>query len=186
MKRVFLNYLAGIDASTLDQYAREFVNDLIPNGLYAEVVDEVDFHKSEGRMTILNSASPEIWVQYIAEHLGFDHFFGTRVEFTKRVPLFPKITGGNNKGAAKIGRMKHLFPEGWKDGDVLPASYGYSDSHADLPMLHICERNVMVHPTDKLREVGVRFGWKEIAPARPTKTKSEFAIACAKQAVGGY
>ncbi|MGJ8673272.1 HAD-IB family hydrolase [Rubritalea sp.] len=186
MKRVFLNYLAGMDAHTLDEYARAFVDELIPDGLYAEVVKIVEGHKADGRLTVLNSASPEIWVKYIAEELGFDHFFGTQVEIGNHVSLFPDIKGDNNKGKVKIGRMKHLFPDSWKDGDVLPDSYGYSDSHADLPMLYLCERNVMVHPTEKLREEGEKFGWKEISPARPTKTKKEFALACAKQAVGLY
>jgi HAD superfamily hydrolase (TIGR01490 family) len=186
MKRVFLNYLAGIDASTLDKYAYEFVEELIPSGLYAEVVEIVQSHKEDGRLTVLNSASPEIWVKYIAEKLGFDHYFGTQVEIGESVALFPEIHGENNKGEAKIARMKHLFPASWKDGDVLSDSYGYSDSHADLPMLYLCERNVMVHPTNKLREEGLKFGWREIAPERPTKTKFQFAMACAKQALGLY
>ncbi len=186
MKRVFLNYLAGMDAKILDGYAREFVDELVPNGMYAEVVEIVERHKNDGHLTILNSASPEIWVKYIAEKLGFDHYYGTRVEVGERVPLFPDITGSNNKGKSKIARMREHFPETWNEGDVLPNSYGYSDSHADLPMLMLCQRNVMVHPTEKLREVGKKYGWQEITPLRPTKNKREFGIACAKQALGMY
>ena len=186
MKRVFLNYLAGMDAQILDDYAREFVNELMPQGLYDEVVEMVKSHQSNGELTVLNSASPEIWVKYIAEKLGFDHYFGTRVAVGKRVRLFPDIIGGNNKGEAKIPRMLELFPSDWNEGDILPRSHGYSDSHADLPMLMLCERNTMVHPTGKLREVGEKLGWTQVRPSRPTKGKLEFAIACAKQAVGMY
>ena len=186
MKRVFLNYLAGMNAEVLDGYAREFVEELIPHGLYSEIVEIVEKHKAEGRLTILNSASPEIWVKYISEKLGFDYYYGTRVEIGKCVALFPEIIGKNNKGNVKIGRMKKLFPEDWEEGQVLPDSYGYSDSHADIPMLMLCERNVMVHPTEKLRSVGQKYGWKEVNPARPTANKKEFGIACAKQALGIY
>jgi len=186
MKRVFLNYLAGMDAQVLDQYAREFVDELVPHGLYSEVVEIVEKHKADGLLTILNSASPEIWVKYLSEKLGFDHYYGTQVVINERVSLFPDIQGQNNKGEVKIGRMRHHFPADWAEGDVLPNSYGYSDSHADLPMLMLCERNVMVHPTDKLRVSGKKFGWIEIQPARPTQTKWEFAVACAKQAIGVY
>lgn len=186
MKRVFLNYLAGMSAEVLENYAREFVEELIPQGLYSEIVEIVEKHKAEGRLTILNSASPEIWVKYISEKLGFDHYYGTRVEVGKHVALFPEIIGKNNKGSVKIGRMKEHFPADWVDGQVLPDSYGYSDSHADLPMLMLCERNVMVHPTEKLKSVGERYGWKELKPARPTANKKEFGIACAKQALGLY
>jgi HAD superfamily hydrolase (TIGR01490 family) len=186
MKRVFLNYLAGMDAKTLDQYAREFVEELVPAGLYSEVVSIVEKHKADGLLTILNSASPEIWVKHLSEKLGFDHYYGTQVVINKRVSLFPDIHGQNNKGEVKIGRMSQHFPADWVDGEILPNSYGYSDSHADLPMLMLCERNMMVHPTDKLRECGKQFGWLEIQPQRPTQSKREFAVACAKQALGLY
>lgn len=186
MKRVFLNYLAGMDAEVLDSYAREFVDEVVPEGLYAEIVELVEKHKADGQITILNSASPEIWVKYISEKLGFNHYYGTQVVVGERVTLFPDIQGSNNKGQAKIGRMKKHFPEDWTEGEVLPNSYGYSDSHADLPMLMLCQRNVMVHPTDKLKACGEKYGWQELAPKRPTSTKWQFAIACAKQAVGLY
>jgi len=185
MKRVFLNYLAGMDAETLDTYAREFVEELVPDGLYGEIVEEVERHQQEGRMTILNSASPEVWVKYIAEKLGFDYAYGTRVVVGGRVTLFPEIVGDNNKGAVKLGRMVPHFPEGW-NGEILPDSWGYSDSHADLPMLHICENKVMIHPTEGLSKVGTPQGWELRTPKRPTANKRQFAIACAKQALGIY
>ena len=186
MKRIFLNYLAGMDANKLDKYAREFVDCLGGQDIYDSVREELDKHRENGQMVILNSASPEIWVKYIAEKLGVEHYFGTQVDINKRVRLFPDIIGKNNKGKVKIGRMKHLFPKGWQDGDVLPNSCGYSDSHADLPMLMLCERNVMVHPTKKLQIEGEKFGWSLVQPMRPTQGRRAFAIACARQALGLY
>ncbi|GAA5494138.1 putative phosphatase Rv3661 [Rubritalea halochordaticola] len=186
MKRVFLNYLYGLDQSVLDAYAKEFVDELMEGGLYDEIVDEVKRQKSEGRLTILNSASPEIWVKYLGPALGFDHWYGTRVVINGKVDLFPDIYGGNNKGAVKLGRMKKHFPEGWSEGDVLPNSWGYSDSHADIPMLDICEHNVMVHPTSKLLEYGQRRGWEVRMPKRPTANRTQFGIACFKQMLGVY
>ena len=186
MKRVFLNYLAGMNAKVLDQYAREFVDELVPDGLYSEVVELLEKHKADGLLTILNSASPEIWVKHLSGKLGFNHYYGTQVVVNNRVSLFPDIRGKNNKGEVKIAKMRQHFPADWVDGEILPNSYGYSDSHADLPMLMLCERNVMVHPTEKLRARGEKFGWLEIHPVRPTQSKWEFAFACAKQAVGLY
>lgn len=186
MKRVFLNYLVGMDAQTIDQYAREFVEEIFPDGMYAEILELVEAQKESGRLTILNSASPEYWVKYLAEKMGFDHYYGTRVELAGRVKFFPDLDGGNNKGEVKLGRMRPHFPESWQTGMVLPNSHGYSDSHADLPMLMICERNTMVHPTDKLLAVGEREGWSLLRPERPTKGKFSFAIACARQALGIY
>ena len=186
MKRVFLNYLVGMDFETIDQYAREFVDEVFPEGMYSEVLEIVEAEKASGRLTILNSASPEYWVKYLAEKMGFDHYYGTRVELEGRVKPFPDLLGDNNKGAVKLGRMTPHFPEDWQEGMVLPNSHGYSDSHADIPMLMICEENTMVHPTDKLLAEGKRRGWTLITPKRPTNGNFSFAIACAKQAVGMY
>lgn len=186
MKRVFLNYLALMDVEALDQYAKDFVDELFPEGMYSEVLEIVKEHKDAGRLTILNSASPDVWVKYLSEKMGFDFYYGTRVEIDKRVSFFPDLTGGNNKGANKLGRMRPHFPEGWKDGEVLKDSYGYSDSHADIPMLDICEHNTMVHPTDKLIEYGTKRGWETITPKRPTKGRLQFGWACFKQAIGAY
>lgn len=186
MKRVFLNYLARMDAETLDEYTREFVDEVFREEMYEEVLDIVEEQKEAGRLTILNSASPEVWVKYLGEKMGFDYCYGTQVEIGERVRFFPDIIDGNNKGAVKLGRMRPHFPEGWKDGEVLENSFGYSDSHADIPMLDICEHNTMVHPTDKLLAYGTERGWKKLTPSRPTSGKWSFAWACFKQAVGLY
>ena len=188
MKRVFLNYLWGLDREALDALAEAFVAQHFPNTFYAEIVALLEDEKSQGRTTVLSSASPEIWVKPIAQQLGFDHYFGTTLEMEPTVRLMPDIIGGNNKGANKLRKMRAVFPDGFDpdSGDVLPDSHGYSDSHADLPMLRICEQATMVHPTDKLLQEGETRGWRTLRPERPTMGRWQFAVACLKQALGVY
>lgn len=188
MKRAFLNYLWRLTPDELDALAGEFVAEILPGTFYSEMLDVLDQQKQLGRTTVLSSASPEIWVKPIAEKLGFDHFFGTRLEVGDHVRLFPKIIGGNNKGANKLRKMRHVLPDGFDpcSGDVLPDSHGFSDSHADLPMLLICENASMVHPTEKLREKGAERNWQTHTPGRPTSGKRQFALACLRQALGVY
>ena len=137
---------------------------------------------------MLSSASPEIWVKPISERLRFDHYFATEVEIEGHIKPFPDIIGGNNKGANKLVKMRAILPDGFdpEAGDILPNSHGFSDSHADLPMLRICEEATMVHPTDKLLSEGEAKGWHLRHPARPTTGKKQFAIACMKQSLGIY
>ncbi len=188
MKRVFLNYLWGLSLEDLDELAEEFVEQHFPNSFYGEMLEVLEDQKKLGRTTVLSSASPEIWVKPIAEKLGFDHCFGTGFEVNGRVRLFPDTPGGNNKGANKLRKMRHILPEGFDpdSGDILPNSHAFSDSHADLPMLLICEDASMVHPTAKLRDVGEKRGWKLYTPKRPTRGKRQFALACLRQALGIY
>lgn len=186
MKRVFLNYLWGLSQQDLDELAEEFVELICPHSFYAESLALLEQQKELGRMTVLSSASPEIWVKPIAKKLGFDHYFATSIEVNSRVRLFPETPGGNNKGANKLRKMRHIFPDDFdpESGDVLPNSHAFSDSHADLPMLLLCDQATMVHPTEKLRLEGHKRAWQLVTPDRPTTGKLQFAIACLRQALG--
>lgn len=186
MKRVFLNYLWGLSRDDLDELAEEFVSVHFPDTFYPEMLEILEAEKKRGRMTVLSSASPEIWVRPLAKKLGFDHYFATSIEVNGRVRLFPDLPGGNNKGANKLRKMRHLFPDNFdpESGDVLPNSHAFSDSHADLPMLLICEQATMVNPTKKLLDEGGKRGWQLITPIRPTKGKFQFGLACMRQALG--
>ena len=186
MKRVFLNYLVGLSEEELTTLGEEFVQDMLPDVFYNDMLKVVEEQKKSGRLMVLSSASPSIWVKPIARELGFDHYFATELEIKDRVTLFPDIPEGNNKGFNKLVKMQHILPEGFDlSGDEkLPNSIGFSDSHADLPMLNICEDAAMVNPTERLLREGTSKGWKLYSPDRPTNGKKEFAIACLRQALG--
>jgi HAD superfamily hydrolase (TIGR01490 family) len=188
MKRVFLNYLWGLNREDLDELAEAFVDQHFPETFYEEMLEVLEEQKQLGRTIVLSSASPEIWVRPIAHKLGVDHYFGTTLEIAPRVRLFPDIIGGNNKGANKLVKMSAILPDGFDpdSGETLPNSHGFSDSHADLPMLNICESASMVHPTDKLQLEGEKRGWNTYLPERPTSGKRSFAMACIRQALGIY
>lgn len=188
MKRVFLNYLWRLDKAELAELAEAFVEQHVPASFYGDMLDILEEQKQRGRTTVLSSASPEIWVRPIARKLGFDHYFGTTLEINPRVKLFPELPGGNNKGANKLRKMRHLFPTGFDpySGDKLPNSHGFSDSHADLPMLNICNEVTMVNPTTALLSEGEKHHWHLASPKRPTTGKLQFALACLRQALGIY
>ena len=188
MKRVFLNYLWGLNKNELAELAEDFVHEIFPDTFYGEMLQVLEEQKKLARLTVLSSASPEIWVKPIAQRLGFDHYFGTEVEIGERIQLFPDIIKGNNKGANKLVKMRSILPKDFNpdSGEILPNSHGFSDSHADLPMLRICENASMVHPTDKLKNEGEQKNWYEHQPIRPTVGKFAFATACLKQSLGLY
>jgi len=188
MKRVFLNYLWGMRREELDELAEAFVDQHFPDTFYSEMLEVLEKEKRSGRIVVLSSASPDIWVRPMARKLGVDYFFATSVEVDPKVRLFPDLIGGNNKGANKLVKMREVLPEGFdpEAGDVLPNSHGYSDSHADLPMLRICEDASLVYPTEKLKLASEQESWKVYEPSRPTAGKWSFAWACLKQALGVY
>jgi len=170
MKRVFLSFLWRIHPDTLSQYAREFAQSLTP-GIYQEMHICIDREHAKGHLLILTSASPELYVVEIGKLLGFDLAIGTPVEFG---PLFPDID--NNKGLAKVTRLKQLLPPSYFEDGKLHNSRAYTDSRADLPMIALCETATVVNPSKELTALAAESDWKIMRPARPWRTRAGFAL----------
>lgn len=185
MKRLFSSYLWGMKRETLRDYVEGFLGTDFDAALYPAVVAEVERNRAEGRVLILNSASPEFYLEGISAKLGFDHYIGTAMETPETMPFLPVISGPNNKHGAKILAMRSrgLIPD---DVGMLPNSWAYSDSSADLPLLGIAEHSVMIHPGTRLAAIGAGRGWRTMTPPRPYRGKWSGRIASLAQAVGLY
>lgn len=185
MKRLFMSYLVGMKRETLERHVREFLASDLDRALYPEVVAEVNRNREEGRVLILNSASPDFYVEAIAEKLGFDHFIGTDLEIRETMAFVPRISGPNNKHEAKIVAMRErgLIPD---EVEMLADSWAYSDSSADIPLLSVAEHGVMIHPGEKLAAVGAERGWRTMTPPRPYSGKRGDWGASIAQALGLY
>ena len=164
MKRIFLSYLWRIDASQLALYAREFAQSLMP-AIYLPLRERIETHRRDNDLLILSSASPEFYVKEIGALLGFDISLGTVVT---PGALFPDLK--NHKGAAKVIRLKRLLDSSYFIDGRLPGACGYTDSRADLPMLAICERAVVVNPDSRLSAMAAENNWEIVRPARPWKS----------------
>lgn len=183
MKRIFLTYLLGMRRERVEELVDSFVAQVIPKHCYPDMLEELGKQKSMGRTTVLMTASPAFYGEKIGAALGFDIAIGTDVDLGDSVGLFPDIIDGNNKGENKLVRLKKRASWIFDQGLPLAGSAGFSDSHADLPMLRVCEEAVLVNPTSTLSQEAESH-WVTVTPPRPTRGKVSFAIACARQAMG--
>jgi len=185
MKRLFLGYLVGMKREVLEAHVEAFLESDFSAALYPSVVAEVNRHREEGRILILNSASPDFYLHGIARRLGFDHVVGTLVVIPDRMPLLPVIEGPNNKHGEKILAMRKsgLIPD---EPPVFADSWAYSDSSADLPLLELAEHAVMIHPGEKLASIGNEQGWRTMTPARPYGGRWSGRLATCLQILGLY
>lgn len=168
MKRVFLSYLWQADRERIEAWVKDFVAGFFPGRCYPALLAELERHRAAGHLTVLASASPEFYVTEVARVLGFDIALGTPVEFGRRMPLFPELR--NHKSGEKVRRISEIL--GAPPGGRWPASHGYSDSSADLPMLECCERNTLVNPSPRLTEIGRERGWEIERPEKPWKGRA--------------
>lgn len=185
MKRLFFSYLVGIKRERLESYVADFLESDFVAALYPAVQAELERNRGEGRILILNSASPEFYLQKIAEKLGFHHVVGTEMEIPATMPFLPVITGPNNKHGAKVTAMieRGLIPD---DVSMLADSWAYSDSSADLPLLELAENAVMIHPGAMLAAIGEKNGWRTMTPPRPYSGKLSGFLTVSAQACGLY
>lgn len=167
MKRAFLAYAWAMPAEQLQQHCRDFVQQELIPALYPPVLERLKAHQQAGDITVLCSASPDWWTRYVGAALGFTHTIGTPIQDFKRVPFMPTIPApGNNKGANKLVRLAEL--------GITHAEVGYTDSAADLPMLSICDRAVLVNPKPTF---AARVAGAEVL-SPPKNLPSAFALRC--------
>ena len=209
LKRAFFSFLWRMRKSEVDRLAQEFVcTDVVPL-IYPELRTVLERERKNGNELILNTASPEFFVQYIARALNFDHWFATPMPLpdanTERMPLLPRFTGPNNKGEEKIARMHAaglLTPadeletlrrtRGNPEAADPRVALAATDSTADLPMLRLAERGLLVHPdAGKFeRKTGRKIeqfsDWTIQEPARPYSGRRGERLVAILQMLGLY
>lgn len=168
MKRAFLTYAWGMRRDALLAECEQFVQKEILQILYPPVLEKLRAHQAAGDATVLCSASPDWWTQLVGNALGFTHTIGTPTALEERVSLMPRIPApGNNKGANKLIRLAAI--------GITSADVGYTDSAADLPMLSICRKAVLVNPGQSF--AAQVPGAEILRPARGIRTLP-FTLGC--------
>jgi phosphoserine phosphatase len=122
---------------------------------YAEARVLIDEHRAAGRSVYIVSAAPAEIVEPLARHLGVDGAIASQAE----VDDSGRYTGHMERyayGPAKAELMRQVAD---RDGIDLLASWAYSDSVTDLPMLEAVGHPVAVNPDRALRRIARVRGW---------------------------
>ena len=117
--------------------------------------EKVQFHKGKGDLVFIISASPDIYVHSISDHLGCDGYFCTELAYSDG-KFRGKFQGNDSLGPEKINTVKKIAKNYALE---LAECYAYSDHHSDLPLLKCVGQPVAITPTHKLREIALSEGW---------------------------
>jgi len=129
--------------------------DAIDPIVYREAADLLSEHRRAGRLVYLVSAAPEEIVQPIGEHLGVDGVVASRADLDPDgcyLGTLHRYCYGPTKADCVAELAAGL-------GIDLPASWAYSDSATDLPMLEAVGHPVAVNPDKALRDLAGARGW---------------------------
>ena len=154
--RVARETIAGVPVRTVERMNPEVMAAILPR-IYPQMLDEVHAHQDAGRATFIVSAAGNGVVEPLAEVLGMGGGIGTRYEVDGEGNFTGRFDGPFVYGPGKVEAMRAFAAE--HDID-LDASYAYSDSLSDLPMLRAVGNPVVVNPDPPLAEIAKQEGWQ--------------------------
>jgi HAD superfamily hydrolase (TIGR01490 family) len=125
-------------------------------GLRLGAIPVINSHLNAGHTLILVTASFDIYVEKLAQTLGFQHVICTRAAWHPNGMLVGKIAGKNCYGEEKINRLKAHFG-GERDSWHIR---GYTDHHSDLPLMLWVEEPVVVNPTKRMSQYATKFAFE--------------------------
>lgn len=141
----------------VDALADDVVGRLIPK-VRPEASALLGLHGSVGHHRYIVSAAPQQLTDLLAEALGLEGSIGTRPEIDHG-HYTGRLTGRFVYGSAKADAVSEFATNHAYD---LDASYAYSDSASDLPLLETVGNPIAVNPDRDLRARARTRGWPTV------------------------
>jgi HAD superfamily hydrolase (TIGR01490 family) len=161
--RAYLSAMcAGWPVQTVRDIVAETLQAIVAPLVYDEAVRLIQQHQAVGRDVIIVSSSGVEVVEPIGELLGAD-----RVVATEMVVEDGRYTGEIAFYAYAEGKADAIRALAESEGYDLAASYAYSDSDTDRPMLEAVGHPYAVNPDRALRRIAEERGWPVLKFSRP-------------------
>lgn len=154
--RVARELIRGVPEKTIARMEPEVMAAILPR-VFPQMLDEVHAHQDAGRPAFIVSAAGNGIVESLARVLGMEGGIGTRYEVDAAGDFTGRFDGPFVYGPGKVEAMQNFAERHEID---LDASYAYSDSLSDLPMLRAVGNPVAVNPDPPLAEIAKAKGWQ--------------------------
>ena len=181
MRESVLTLTRGWEKARIEEIVRETLEAVVEPIIYAEALDLLDEHRRAGRRVYIVSASPEEIVVPLAEHLGADEAIASRAQVDEE----GRYTGEMEVyayGPFKAEVMRQVADD---RGIDLSASYAYSDSATDIPMLEAVGHPVAVNPDRELLRVARERNWEIRHFVRPVRLRDRVPVPPAAPTAAG-
>ncbi|MFT4298768.1 MAG: HAD family hydrolase [Aeromicrobium sp.] len=171
MRAYLTRMVTGWDVATVRQAVAETLHAIIDPLVYDEAVELIAEHRAAGRDIVIVSASGSEVVEPIGALLGADVVIATTlaIEDGRYTGEIERYAYGPHKAEA----MSELAAERGYD---LAASYAYSDSATDLPMLEVVGHPFCVNPDKALRKAAEEKDWPVLNFHRPVALASPLRL----------
>jgi HAD superfamily hydrolase (TIGR01490 family) len=172
MREAALRVTAGWSRDHIRSLVRETLEEVIEPIVFDEALELIHLHQAEGRKVFIVSASPEEIVDPLAEYLGVDDVIATRPKVDEHGRYSGEVDF-YSYGPTKVTAMEEAAD---RDGIDLAASYAYSDSITDEPMLSAVGHPVAVNPDRALARVAAEREWEVRIFQRPVRMRERVSM----------
>ncbi|MFO1362191.1 MAG: HAD family hydrolase [Burkholderiales bacterium] len=154
--------LARHPRAELDAWHAAFMAERVRPMIGAPARRLVAQHRDAGALCAIVTATNSFVTAPIAREFAVAHLIATEPEtrdgaFTGGVAGIPAFREG------KVARLEQWLAALGRPLEAFAASWFYSDSHNDLPLLERVTRAVAVDPDERLRAVAAARGWPVIS-----------------------
>jgi HAD superfamily hydrolase (TIGR01490 family) len=147
--------IAGVRVRDLERLSPRVLAGVLPR-LYPEMLARAYAHQDAGELVYIVTAASQEMADLLAHVLAFDGGLGSRSEIVDG-RYTGRPAGPFNYREGKVLSMRDVAE---REGIDLTASYAYSDSESDLPMLRAVRHAVVVNPDAHLRRIAAEEGWE--------------------------
>ncbi|NMB88240.1 MAG: HAD family hydrolase [Chloroflexi bacterium] len=150
-----LQPLAGHSLEAIQELRAQYLKQ-IRSTVRPDMQQRLDWHRSQGHLPLLITASNDFLAEPVARLLGFGELICTRLACDG------ERWTGKILGTPAFRDDKVRLLEAWlvQNGRTLQGSWAYSDSHNDLPLLGLVDHPVAVTPDDLLRQHALSRRWE--------------------------
>ncbi len=172
--------IAGVPVRDLQRLSPRVLAGVLPR-LYPQMLARAYAHQDAGVPVYILTAASQEMADLLAHVLAFDGGLGSRSEIVDG-RYTGRPAGPFNYREGKVLSMRELAG---REGIDLAASYAYSDSESDLPMLRAVGQPVVVNPDADLRRIAGEEGWEVLHLDRLGRRLKVLAALGGVAALGG-
>lgn len=148
--------LEGVRVRDLERLSVRVMQRILPR-LYPQMLTIAYAHQDAGRPAYIVTAAAQDMAEVLARVMTFDGALGSTLSDVENGVYTGQPTGAFLYGAAKAEAVERLATI---EGFDLSASYAYSDSVSDAPMLRAVGHPVVVNPDSDLEALARAEGWE--------------------------
>jgi HAD superfamily hydrolase (TIGR01490 family) len=172
--------IAGVAVRDLQRLSPRVLAGVLPR-LYPQMLERAYAHQDAGVPVYILTAASQEMADLLAHVLAFDGGLGSRSEIVDG-RYTGRPAGPFNYREGKVLSMRELAEFERID---LQASFAYSDSESDLPMLRAVGQPIVVNPDAELRRIAAEEGWEVLRLDRLGQRLKVIAALGAFAALGG-